>query len=534
VKTLPDLNTIANSAVPNDLELTPRDGVEKEIFGPFASDAFINYNNIFNNDTSFYSLAPTSMLNYYYRIVRRNLQWFRGFVPGIHNNGIYARNLGNFICKKMANLTMAGDYRIEGYDAAVNFIDMFNKKRKIKQKLAQVLPMLNAVGFALGIVDFRPDGHLNMSFIKGNRYYAATDEDGNIKAFRAFRQYISPSPSRTMNQVSNLQEIGYYLVQERWMEGENVYECFKVYQAPAVLTTVEIPIAQNISEKGLPPRVLMQIKLDTVTKLDKVYQLPLTDHIGAVIIHNEKTATGVEDFTCFSDSTLYGIHSYLYDFDWTYTMKNSDKYFAQTGVLVPDAMDPPKNDTYIDYQPKSQVGGKIFKKIPYLSPDEQEPFFFQANLRAEEYNGDLRAILNDIAAQIGLTPTTLAGFLDENAGARTATEVNSEETATRLTIEGKRKLISDPMRELYEIVLRHYQVVNANMAYGDIDVVFNQEVIANPVTETNLIIQKVAAGLMTKEDAIKQLNKYMSKKEVEEYIKKLEIEEEKKATASVW
>lgn len=69
--------------------LTPTKSKNKKVFGRYTSAIYNNLNKMYAMDSSFYAFAPRSLLPYYWNVIRTNLFWYRGFFPGIHNNGIY-------------------------------------------------------------------------------------------------------------------------------------------------------------------------------------------------------------------------------------------------------------------------------------------------------------------------------------------------------------------------------------------------------------------------------------------------------------
>ena len=475
-----------------------------------------------------------------WKVVRRNMWWWRGFVPGIHDKGVLPSKLGSRICKRIGELIMLGGFRVEGFDVGEKFLETFIDNSQVRLKLTKHLPRLNAIGNMLAKLDFKADNKIGMNFVSGNKYFAIVDEDQVVHQFRALIEYIGPEPVNDVN-LSTKQEEGYFLCEERKLEGTKAYQRYALYKAPASMTTAAF---MNYKEaRGVPKRIQSRVeKVLGDCKLGEVYLLPFKNYIGAEVILNSSVVTGI-DFNGFSDSTLADCHTQLFQYDITNTQKEGNKYFAQTGVLIPDNMIPPEitnnpsgNAQQKFLQNQQTLDGRIYKKVPYLdSKQQQHPEFFQAQNQSSIYNEDLKEIEATIATMCGLTPTALAGNLMAN-GDRTATEVLNNDDITRATIEQKRDLIREPMTRLFKEVLKYYEIYNDG-SVEDIEMVFNSSVMGNPERETNDITAQINGGIMSRKTGIARKNRSYSKKEVEEELKQIEEEAEKKlqiGTDGLW
>lgn len=510
--------------------LSPISKDVSSLYDPFCNEAFRNYDELYI-DNGFFPFAPEIYRTYLWRVVRRNMWWWRGFVPGIHDHGVLSGKVGSRICKRIGELIMLGGFRVEGFDTGERFLEAFIKSNQVKLKLTKHLVRLNAIGNMLAKLDFKADNKLGMNFVSGNKYFAVVDEDQIVHQFRALIEYIGPEPIEDASQPTKNQE-GYFLCEERKLDGVEAYQRFVLYKAPAAMVS---PVFGGFQEvKAIPKRIQSRVsKVLGQCKLGEVYLLPFKNNIGAEVILNSSVVTGI-DFNGFSDSTLADCHTQLFQYDITNTQKEGNKYFAQTGVLIPDNMIPPEissnpsgNAQQKFLQNQQTLDGRIYKKVPYLdSKQQQHPEFFQAQNQAQVYNEDLKEIEATIATMCGLTPTALAGNLMAN-GDRTATEVLNNDDITRATIEQKRDLIREPMTRLFKEVLKYYEI-SKDGSVDDIEMVFNSSVMGNPERETNDITAQINGGIMSRKTGIARKNRSYSKKEVEEELKQIEAEDQKK------
>ena len=504
----------------NSEVLVPTESSDGPMFGPYCSADFLNNSKVIN-DTLFFTFAPSAYMTYYWTIVRRNMEWYNGYVAGIHNQGILSSKTGARICKMSANLTLGGGISFQGAEEQEAFLTDFYKKRKIYPKLKRVAPLLNAVGFMLSKVDVNAKGELDVSFIPGNRYFAQCDSDGNVLEFYACIVFVTADTNKA-NNGQQTSERGYSLVEERFYVGKRPCVRYRIYEG-AILATAPTYGADNgsstkgISYNNLPPYVQTAIK-DKLAgyKLNKIYALPF-ENIGARVTRNSFSATGVDDYACFADSTLADCHTQLYELDLTKTQKSEHKYINQDFMVLPEQMvmqpvgDRAKAERLERNNGFNGVNKRIAKGARYSDPTKETPFVYSPPLKITDYNADIMQIHNEIAAQTEFSPVTIAGYL-RNGVEKTATEITADENATRLTIRTKRELIAEDLNFLNGIILKHYGISEDG---SQCSAVFKEGSLSNPKLETELIIRKLDSGLITRQMAIEEANPQLSKRECE-------------------
>ena len=495
--------------------LVPTEDSGGPMFAPYCKADFLNNSKIIN-DTLFFVFAPPAFVTYYWTIVRRNLEWFNGYVAGIHNAGILSSKTGARICKMSANLTLGGGLSFQGSELAETFITDFYKKRKVYPKLKRVSPLLNAIGFMLSKVDINAKGELDVSFIPGNRYFAQTDADGNVTEFYACICFMTADTNTANNSSRDSQE-GYSLVEERFYIEDKPCVRYRIYKGPALATAPTY--GSERGSKGfafiaLPAHVQRMVK-DKLAgyELGKVYALPF-DNIGARITRNTFSATGMDDYACFADSTLADCHTQLYELDLTKTQKNEHKYLNQDFMVMPEQMvmlpvgDRAKAEHMERQNGYTGINRRIAKGTRYSDPTKEVPYTYSPPLKIADYNADIMQIHNEIAAQTEFSPVTIAGYL-RNGVEKTATEITADENATRLTIRTKRELITEDLNFLNAIILKHYSVD------GECNATFKEGSLSNPRLETELVVRKLENGLITHQMAVEEVNPQLSKRECE-------------------
>lgn len=519
-------NAEQQSATMNSVLLPSDEG--NQVFGAYTNNVFLNTQKILNA-TNFFTFAPTEFYTYYWTLARRNLEWFYGFVWGVHNNGILSSQMGSKICKMASNLTISGGYYFQGTPRAEQFLTNFDTKRQILAKLKQKLPMLNACGFMLAKLDCDINGNLDMNFVQGNRYFAKTDDQKRVLAFYAVIVTLTADVTANENlDNADQSQTGYYLVEERYLRKGQACQRYKIYRGPIIATS---PIFTS-GGRGEPFERLPGRVQDYIVKrfgkniLGKEILLPFGyGEIGAEIVFNSFSSTGMDEYTCFSDSTLQNIQTQLYELDWTKTIKNENKYIAQDFVAMPEELTGVARRGYDDETREiaknlAGVAGfnkRLVKASRLRDPEKSIPFVYHPQVLTDIYNNDIRQILNEIAMNTQFSPVTLAGFLGRESY-KTATEVAADENATRLTIENKRTLISDALNRLWKIVLRHYGIDD------DCVMVFKAGSLNNPQTDINVIRTKLENGIISRETAILDANPQFTRREAREEYERIKRE----------
>lgn len=496
--------------------LVPSERSDEPLFAPYCSADFLNNSKIIN-DTMFFTFAPFPYSTYYWTIVCRNLEWFNGYVRGIHNQGILSSKTGARICKMSANLTLGGGLTFQGSEKAETFLTDFHRKRKTEPKLKRVAPVLNAIGFMLSKVDINARGELDISFIPGNRYFAQCDGDGNVLGFYACIIFVTAEANEEEKTARGCRE-GYSLVEERFYVNRKPCVRYRIYKGPVLATAQTYgaergQVGYSIEELPSDVQTLIASKLAGY-KLNKIYALPF-DNIGARVTRNTFSATGVDDYSCFADSTLADCHTQLYELDLTKTQKNEHKYLNQDFMVMPEQMiiRPVGDRATAQFREcgANGYGGinqRIAKGARYTDPTKATPYVYSPPLKITDYNADIMQIHNEIAAQTEFSPVTIAGYL-RNGVEKTATEITADENATRLTIKTKRDLITEDLNFLNSIILKHYGINE------ECNVVFKEGSLSNPKLETELIIRKQESGLITHQMAVEEANPQLSKRECE-------------------
>ena len=132
-------------------------------------------------------------------------------------------------------------------------------------------------------------------------------------------------------------------------------------------------------------------------------------------------------------------------------------------------------------------------------------------LRGKDMKTVKENIYKDIAAKLQLSASSIASFLNEGAGARTATEIISERTKTDSWINGQINLNAPIINDLLELVARL-----KNLGY--VEVILKPESQAPQIEVMKANGDQLAAGHMTPELFVKNSFKNLTLAEQEREI----------------
>lgn len=489
----------------------------KKLFGKYTKFYYNNLQKIYKTDISFFSLAPEEYRNYYFRVMKNDLEWFRGIVPGIHNNGIFSTCMGSNCCKTVSDMIVAGDFRIESENPNwKKYLEDFLIATHFRRKLKRIQPIKEALGTSLAIIDIEEE-FWDINFVAANKFFCETDESGRITALRRLIK---------IQTMLSMDDSSFFLVEDRYLKNGKCYNRYKIYQGSLSAT-----YTSTLSEVKNPSKQLLTELKDKLKnrRIGEIRELPFKNSVGAVIIHASKTCSGFEDMPQFSDGLLEDAKQYLLEYDETFTSKQKDRVMSDKGVLVPRSMTPGDIGVHFGYEAFKTatlegdgLSDNIYERIPSINADKQTPFFFQSDYRQEQYNADLDKCRQRIADAIKIDSSDLGSHSETGGGYgyKTATEVSALNGISKTTIEEKRSMITDAIEELFRIILNY--VFDDKKAKASM--VFNTSQSSDPESETRDILSQVNGGILSKKTAMKRKNPNYSEEEIQKELEQISQE----------
>jgi hypothetical protein len=143
----------------------------------------------------------------------------------------------------------------------------------------------------------------------------------------------------------------------------------------------------------------------------------------------------------------------------------------------------------------------------------------QFNLRTAEWVQTQDNILKKIATTIGMSPKTIAGYLDDAQGQKTATEIDAEDDATISFIEIKRGIFERALNKLLQVVTDFYGFVD------NIEVRFATPSLVNQDKIIDRAIRLLDSGLADEEEALKLIYPDDDERQIQERVAKMKVKQ---------
>ena len=415
------------------------------------------YTYSFINNALFYPLVPAPYIDFYQRFVRQWFYWYDGYVPYLHvqDNGIFSTRLATTLVKKVAAQINGGKLLLEsnGESTAqenLKFAEKWMEKNDISNKIDSLVEFAAAGGTALLKLNY--DGKdLWMQPMRLDNYFIDADWKGKVIDFTGFIQ------SFTQTIRKDQQNYVFYLLERRYFGDDGKpYVKYIMKRSTQNITTARdynMSEVQEIPYESLPKKVKTALKEQfNGLALDVEQPLPFEDCLGVFIYKFTPHISNLPQLP-YGDSLFSTIISYLMSYDYYFSAFNTNMYVGRSRVLMPKAMQNPNNQR--EHNWNDGLDSFTFTKVPYTNPDDQKPLPLQFDLRSQDWNKVRNIILESISTAIGLNPSTIASYLDDNT-ARTARQISTEEGATSLFVENKRELLRTPINNMLEEVMKFY------------------------------------------------------------------------------
>lgn len=499
----------------------------------------------YSNSTLFIAQIAGYYKDYAYRYVRPAVQWLDGFVPTLHNNGtgvISTRiasklisGLTKQLCGEQLIFKLASKPDPKGMEA-LRKTSEWALKQQVHKAIKNGIGYALAVGTSLVKINKRMNGELWLEPVRFDNCFYLASFTGEIKeATFLIRGYTDTRQGKNRCQ--------YFLCEKRywkWFEPKikkNPDGTFVVLQEKALKPVVEFKVHRATSQslnnlmasgadrssvgwEEIPYEIRKLIKADYSTlRIDEPQPLPFTN-LGVEAFLNGEGDLSIPTGSNFGESMIIGIQDDLitYEIASSYLLRDMNNgkgtvYLPKSmsmGDVVGGALPPINQDADnltvppvinpIDNPWKSMPNGPV-ETLKGVNPEDQQAIVQQFEVRAAEWQIIKENCLKNIAVKWGMSPKIISSFLAANgATSMTATQIDSEDDISIAFINLHRSYFKQAINNLIETVLNYYGY-DAN-----IDCRFASPSLINKDRLLNRIMQELQAGLITLEEAIRELN----------------------------
>lgn len=503
-----------------------------------SMNTYLSYS--FINNSLFYPLLPSHLLDYYNRFIRRYFYWFDGFDPMFHtqNSGIFSTRIAYTLIKNLSRRVVGTDLmfdeqevgqrtltNLKGYNnlKPIEFIEKWASNVNLASKLNTTVSYM----FAGGDSVIKLNGSKKLPYptvLRKDNYFITSDFKNQVVKFTGL--IYTYTDSHTDKGERREESIYYYLVEERQFndKGQPEYRIF-AKQGKGNVThakNIDLRAVQEIEFEKLPRDFKKSIKEDyPKVTLGKWSRLPFEDSLGIYLFKNTDTVSFIPQIN-MGESLLSNMISYLMSYDYYYSALNTDLYNGRGRVLLPKSMQNPEERNLSSHFNHMQDG--YYTEVDYLDPGKQKPTPIQFDLRGNDWQTISKILLRGMAMSIGISERTITQSLTEGSEKATAREISVDD-ATATFITEKRSYLVNPVNQMIKDILDYFDYD------GEITVRFSRVGLTNmneTVTQMTTLRQNWLVDLKT---ALEYLYPDKNDKQLNEMVEK--IKEEKEANIEV-
>lgn len=476
----------------------------------FGDNTLGNYFDFYVNNT-FYLLAPDYYYSFYSIYLNRCLACYDGWVNGFHNkaSGLVPQRLLQSVTTGLTNMMFAHGIDFNGNKNARSFAVDWAKRSKFYKAVKKAYKFAVAGGTSLLKLN-RSDRDLYATAHRIDTFFADIDANGRVVSVKVYFDAIhntNPSGSKSH----------YGICEERYFNAEGK-PCVRasVYVSNGNLQTSvqDRPRfnVQHVEWKKLPNNVKDYIKKNYPSIIvDDEQYLPFPNSLGCFLLRFTDDIPQIPN-TQFGQPIGDILFTENFQYDQMKYFEKNEVDLARARALVPEEF---WNKDDPDYSNRA-LNERFYQKISSINGDDDKVTPIQFNLRGNDIRLQKENIYKDIALKLNISASSVASFLSEGAGARTATEIIGERTKTDTWIDGQINLNAPEINELMRYVMHYY-------GQEPVEIVFKAEEQSPQIERLKTNSDVFSAGNMSPERFVR--NTYgnaLSKEEQEKEIAYLE------------
>ena len=458
-----------------------------------APDTLGNFFDFYVNNT-FYLLAPEYYFSFYAIYLNRCLSCYDGWVGGVHNtmSGFVPQRMLQSVATGLNNMLFANGIDFSGERNDYVFATEWAKRTKFLKTLKKAHKFAIAGGTSLLKLN-REDRELYATAHRIDTFFADIDSRGKVTSIKVFFDAIhNTNPSGTKDH--------YGICEERFFNDEG-RPCIRasVYKSSGNLQTsvqdrpTNTDRIQRINWVNLPPTIKEYIKKHYPSiMLDEEQYLPFCNSLGCYLLKFTDDIPQIPN-TPFGQPIGDILFTENFQFDQMKYFEKNEVDLARARALIPEEFwnkDDPQNQS-------RGLNERFYQKISSVNGDSDKVTPIQFNLRGNDMKTQMENIYKDCAFKLNVSASSIASFLSEGAGARTATEIVTEKTKTDTWINSQINLNAPEVNELLRTVMYYYNRDPVEIIFkAELQSPFNERIKANS--------DVFGAGNMSPERFVKQ------------------------------
>lgn len=491
----------------------------------YKDETLGNYFDFYVNNT-FYLLAPEYYYSFYSVYLNRCLSCFDGWVNGFHNkqSGLVPQRMLQSIASGLNNMLFAHGIDFSGEKGDYEFATRWSKKTKFYKALKKAHKFAIAGGTSLIKLN-RENKELYATAHRIDTFFADIDSKGSVVSVKVFFDAIHNTNANGIKEHYGVCEERYYNEQGKPCVKASLYKSVGTLQ-----TEVQSRLrayGQKVNWKEAPISVRRYIKDNYPSiMVDEEQYLPFPT-LGCYLMKFTDEIPQIPN-TPFGQPIGDILFTENFQYDQMKYFEKNEVDLARARALVPEEMWN-KDDPAYDNRALNE---RFYQKVSSVNGDSDKVTPIQFLLRGADIRTQKENIFRDCAFKLQVSTSSIASFLSEGAGARTATEIVSERTKSDTWIDGQIQLNKPDIDELLRTVMYYYN-------HEPVEIVFRAEDQSPMNEKLKAYGDSFTVGNMSPERFVKDVYKNLSQAEQEkeiEFLKatKLAKDQMQQATMNSW
>lgn len=461
-------------------------------------------------NNTFYLLAPDYYYSFYAIYLNRCLACYDGWVNGWHNkaSGLVPQRMLQSIARGLNNMLFAHGIDFSGEKGDYEFATKWAKKSKFYRTLKKAHLFAIAGGTSLLKLN-RTNHELYATTHRIDTFFADIDASGKVVSVRSYFDAV-----HNTNPSGNKQHYG--ICEERYFNAEGK-PCVRaaVYCASGTLQTEVQTRPRNLVERvkweNLPKNVKNYIRDHYPSIiLDKEQYLPFPHSLGCCLIKFTDDIPQIPN-TPFGQPIGDILFTENFQYDQMKYFEKNEVDLARARALIPEEMWNKDDPAYGE----RALSERFYQRVASMNGDNDKIEKIQFLLRGNDIRTQKENIYKDCAFKLNISASSVASFLSEGAGARTATEIVSERTKSDTWIDGQVNLNKPEIDDLLAEVMRFYN-------HEPVGIILKSEN-QSPFLETVKVLgDQLTVGNITPALYVRKVYKDLSLEQQNEEIRSLE------------
>ena len=402
-------------------------------------------------NNTFYLLAPDYYYSFYAIYLNRCLACYDGWVNGWHNkaSGLVPQRMLQSVARGLNNMLFAHGIDFSGEKSDYEFATKWAKKSKLYRTLKKA--HLFAIAGGTSLLKLNRTNHERYATAhRIDTFFADIDASGKIVSVRTYFDAV-----HNTNPSGNKQHYG--ICEERYFNAEGK-PCVRavVYCASGTLQTEVQTRPRNLVERvkweNLPKNVKNYIRDHYPSIiLDKEQYLPFPHSLGCYLIKFTDDIPQIPN-TPFGQPIGDILFTENFQYDQMKYFEKNEVDLARARALIPEEMWNKDDPAYGE----RALSERFYQRVASMNGDNDKIEKIQFLLRGNDIRTQKENIYKDCAFKLNISASSVASFLSEGAGARTATEIVSERTKSDTWIDGQVNLNKPEIDDMLAEVMRFY------------------------------------------------------------------------------